>query len=56
MLVLNELGAEQGGMALNRAIVLNLLQRIDTFNEWGLCQVRTLFTRKQTTYITEAHT
>jgi AP-4 complex subunit beta-1 len=37
--------AEQGGMSLNRGIVLQLLRRIDSFNEWGLCQVLSIVSR-----------
>jgi AP-4 complex subunit beta-1 len=37
--------ADQGGMSLNRGIVLQLLRRIDSFNEWGLCQVLSIVCR-----------
>eukprot|EP00953_Heterococcus_sp_UTEX-ZZ885_P037111 19094-Heterococcus_DN1.PRE.3 len=46
LLVLNEMSsADQGGMSLNRGIVLQLLRRIDSFNEWGLCQVLSIVSR-----------
>ena len=40
MVVLNEIMLEEGGMAINQAIIHHLLGRINDFNEWGLCQVR----------------
>lgn len=45
IMVLNELLVEEGGMAINQAIVLHLLNRIGEFNEWSLCPVLELVAR-----------
>lgn len=39
VVVLNEIMAEEGGMAINRQIMEHLLGRICEFNEWGQCDV-----------------
>ncbi len=39
---LNEILAEEGGMAVNQAIIHHLLNRIRDFNEWGQCLVLSL--------------
>lgn len=39
---LNEVLAEEGGMAINQAIIHHLLNRIRDFNEWGQCLVLAL--------------
>eukprot|EP00956_Cyclotella_meneghiniana_P029794 scaffold73307_cov21-Cyclotella_meneghiniana.AAC.1 len=45
ILVLNEIMAEQGGMALNRAVMLHLLNRIHEFSEFGILSVLDLVPR-----------
>ncbi|CAM9882399.1 unnamed protein product, partial [Choristocarpus tenellus] len=45
IVVLNEIMAEEGGMAINRAIVQHLLERLESFNEWGVCHVLALVSR-----------
>lgn len=45
IMVLNEMMLEEGGMAVNQAIVHHLLERLNDFNEWGLHQVLELVTR-----------
>jgi AP-4 complex subunit beta-1 len=39
LFALQEIMGDEGGMAISQSIVLNLLSRIEMFNEWGLCQV-----------------
>ncbi len=36
---LNEILAEEGGLAINKAIIHHLLNRIKEFSEWGQCLV-----------------
>jgi len=36
---LNEILAEEGGVAVNQALIVYLLNRIRDFNEWGQCSV-----------------
>eukprot|EP00985_Skeletonema_marinoi_P014260 scaffold7206_cov143-Skeletonema_marinoi.AAC.2 len=43
--VLNEIQAEVGGMALNRAVMLHLLNRIHEFSEFGILAVLDLIPR-----------
>ncbi|CAM9231598.1 unnamed protein product [Chrysoparadoxa australica] len=43
--VLDEIMADEGGMAINRAIVLHLLGKMSSFNEWGVCHVLALVCR-----------
>mmetsp|Transcript_47830 Transcript_47830/g.65137 ORF Transcript_47830/g.65137 Transcript_47830/m.65137 type:complete len:818 (-) Transcript_47830:405-2858(-) len=43
--VLNEVMLEEGGMAINQAIIKHLLMNINAFNEWGLSQVLDLLGR-----------
>ena len=45
ILVLNEIMADSGGMALNRAIMLHLLNRIHEFSEFGILSVLDLVPR-----------
>jgi len=45
ILVLNEIMADQGGMALNRAVMLHLLNRIHEFSEFGILSVLDLVPR-----------
>eukprot|EP00592_Proboscia_alata_P005397 CAMPEP_0194372510 /NCGR_PEP_ID=MMETSP0174-20130528/20900_1 /TAXON_ID=216777 /ORGANISM="Proboscia alata, Strain PI-D3" /LENGTH=790 /DNA_ID=CAMNT_0039151105 /DNA_START=134 /DNA_END=2502 /DNA_ORIENTATION=+ len=47
ILVLNEIMAVEGGMALNRAIMLHLLNRIHEFSEFGILPVLDLVARYQ---------
>jgi hypothetical protein len=42
VIVLNELLAEEGGMAVNRPLILHLLSRVGEFTEWGLTHVLAL--------------
>jgi AP-4 complex subunit beta-1 len=32
---INEIRAEKGGIDINRALIIHLLNRIKDFNEWG---------------------
>ena len=45
ILALNELMADEGGVAINQAIIHHLLNRIRDFNEWGQCTVLALVAR-----------
>ncbi|KAL7540512.1 hypothetical protein ACHAXR_010922 [Thalassiosira sp. AJA248-18] len=45
ILVLNEIMADAGGMALNRAVMLHLLNRIHEFSEFGILSVLDLVPR-----------
>lgn len=45
VVVLNEIMADAGGMATNRAIIHHLLSRLEDFNEWGVCHVLVLVSR-----------
>lgn len=47
LVVLNEILAEEGGMAVNQALILHLLNHINEFNEWGLIQVLSLCSKYQ---------
>jgi hypothetical protein len=42
VIVLNELLAEEGGMAVNQPLILHLLARVGEFTEWGLTHVLAL--------------
>lgn len=42
VIVLNELLAEEGGMAVNQPLILHLLARVGDFTEWGLTHVLAL--------------
>jgi hypothetical protein len=48
---LNELMAEEGGLAVNKAIIHHLLNRIKDFSEWGQCLVLDLVAK----YTPDAH-
>nr|CCA20281.1 AP1 complex subunit beta putative [Albugo laibachii Nc14] len=39
LVALNEIMADEGGMAINEQIVMHLLSRITDFNEWGQCNI-----------------
>lgn len=39
LVALNEIMADEGGIAINQPIVLHLLSRISDFNEWGQCNI-----------------
>ncbi|ETV70018.1 hypothetical protein H257_14379 [Aphanomyces astaci] len=39
LVALNEIMADEGGIAVNQQIVLHLLTRISEFNEWGQCNI-----------------
>ena len=43
--VLEEIMLDEGGMAVNTAIVHHLLGRLNDFNEWGLCIILPLCSR-----------
>ena len=43
--VLNEILSEEGGMAINRSIVIHLLSKLKLFNEWAQCQVLHLISK-----------
>ncbi|KAH8051751.1 hypothetical protein JL722_10581 [Aureococcus anophagefferens] len=45
IVVLNEIMLDEGGIAINTAIVHHLLGRLNDFNEWGLCSVLKLVAR-----------
>lgn len=45
VVVLNEIMADAGGMATNRAIIHHLLGRLEDFNEWGVCNILALVSR-----------
>mmetsp|Transcript_29624 Transcript_29624/g.48881 ORF Transcript_29624/g.48881 Transcript_29624/m.48881 type:complete len:838 (+) Transcript_29624:214-2727(+) len=45
IIVLNEIMAQSGGMAINRAIMLHLLNRIHEFSEFGVMEVLELIPR-----------
>ena len=45
ILVLNEIMADSGGMALNRAVMLHLLNRIHEFSEFGILSILDLVPR-----------
>ncbi len=36
---LQEIMADDGGMAVSQSMILKLLSRIEIFSEWGICQV-----------------
>jgi len=42
---LNEIMADEGGIAINQAIIHHLLTRVRDFNEWGQCIVLSLVAR-----------
>ncbi|CCI41625.1 unnamed protein product [Albugo candida] len=39
LVALNEIMADEGGIAINEQIVMHLLSRITDFNEWGQCNI-----------------
>ncbi|RHY24987.1 hypothetical protein DYB32_008578 [Aphanomyces invadans] len=39
LVALNEIMADEGGIAVNQQIVMHLLTRIAEFNEWGQCNI-----------------
>ncbi|KAG1702612.1 hypothetical protein DVH05_009561 [Phytophthora capsici] len=39
IVALNEIMADEGGIAINQPIVMHLLSRISDFNEWGQCNI-----------------
>uniref|UniRef100_A0AAV1U761 AP complex subunit beta n=1 Tax=Peronospora matthiolae TaxID=2874970 RepID=A0AAV1U761_9STRA len=39
LVALNEIMADEGGIAINQPIVMHLLGRITDFNEWGQCNI-----------------
>ncbi|KAI9908320.1 hypothetical protein PsorP6_016183 [Peronosclerospora sorghi] len=39
LVALNEIMADEGGIAINQPIVMHLLSRISDFNEWGQCNI-----------------
>ena len=45
VVVLDEIMLEEGGIAINKAIVHHLLSRLNDFNEWGLCATLKLAAR-----------
>lgn len=45
LVALNEIMADEGGVAINQAIIHHLLTRIRDFNEWGQCVVLGLVAR-----------
>lgn len=47
LVALNEIMADEGGIAINQQIVLHLLSRISDFNEWGQCNILQLVARYQ---------
>lgn len=48
LLVLNEILAEEGGVAVSQQMVHHLLNRIREFSDWGQCVVMDLMTKKYT--------
>lgn len=54
VVVLNEIMADAGGMATNRAIIHHLLGRLEDFNEWGVCHVLALVSRSASTSINQS--
>lgn len=45
IVALNEIMADEGGIAINQAIVHHLINKIRDFNEWGQCVVLELVAR-----------
>lgn len=45
LVVLNEIMADEGGIAINQHIVMHLLNRISDFNEWGQCNILQIVAR-----------
>lgn len=45
VVALNEIMADEGGMATNQQIIMHLLNRITDFNEWGQCNVLQLVSK-----------
>ncbi|CAK5060108.1 unnamed protein product [Aphanomyces euteiches] len=39
LVALNEIMADEGGIAVNQQIIMHLLTRISEFNEWGQCNI-----------------
>jgi hypothetical protein len=51
VMVLTEILAEEGGMAVNQPIILHLLSKVNDFNEWGLITVRSFFVLTECTFL-----
>ncbi|RLN80183.1 hypothetical protein BBJ28_00020018 [Nothophytophthora sp. Chile5] len=49
LVALNEIMADEGGIAINQPIVLHLLSRISDFNEWGQCNILQIVARYKPT-------
>uniref|UniRef100_K3WB21 AP complex subunit beta n=1 Tax=Globisporangium ultimum (strain ATCC 200006 / CBS 805.95 / DAOM BR144) TaxID=431595 RepID=K3WB21_GLOUD len=45
LVALNEIMADEGGIAINQQIVMHLLSRISDFNEWGQCNILQIVAR-----------
>lgn len=45
LIALNEIMADEGGIAINQQIVMHLLARISDFNEWGQCNILQIVAR-----------
>lgn len=45
LVALNEIMADEGGIAINQQIIMHLLSRISDFNEWGQCNILHLVAR-----------
>lgn len=45
LVALNEIMADEGGIAVNQQIVMHLLSRISDFNEWGQCNILQIVAR-----------
>ncbi|GLE02423.1 hypothetical protein PINS_up011261 [Pythium insidiosum] len=49
LVALNEIMADEGGIAINQQIVMHLLSRISDFNEWGQCNILHIVARYKPT-------
>ncbi|DAZ95562.1 TPA: hypothetical protein N0F65_005878 [Lagenidium giganteum] len=56
LVALNEIMADEGGIAINQQIVMHLLSRITDFNEWGQCNILHLVSRYKPASDDEAFT
>lgn len=45
IVALNEIMADEGGIAINQQIIMHLLSRISDFNEWGQCNILQIVAR-----------
>lgn len=45
LIALNEIMADEGGIAINQQIIMHLLSRISDFNEWGQCNILHIIAR-----------